>query len=172
PEHWTWKHEALLQDNVSKSVKKAIAFTTMPWVVGRAIVVDGKGKMVVLKGGRGANKGIYMTPGGILSYGETSQETALRECLEEAGLESEVVKFLGVNEGLKSDGQQLFVFFYLAKPIAGELKPNMDDSVEAFWMPIKEALEKFDYYAFEFFKKWIKENPNEAKQLIGFSFDY
>ncbi len=171
PDEWLFKKDALLSDKSSKIVKEAIYFTSFTWVVGRAVVVDGKGKMLVLKGGRGINKGNFTTPGGIVVYGETTQETALRECIEECGLKIEIIKLLGILDGLDKIGMQRVTFVYLCKPISGKLSPNMDDVVEAKWMPIKDALEKFSYYSFNVFKNWIQVNPKEAKKLTGFNFE-
>lgn len=58
------------------------------------VVIDGK--MVLIKRGRDPGRGKYALPGGFVEYGERAEDCAVREVLEETGLEAEVLGLLGI----------------------------------------------------------------------------
>lgn len=64
--------------------------------VGVACIILREGRILLIrrKGAHGA--GSWSTPGGHLEYGETPEECAARETLEEVGLEVSRVRFLAV----------------------------------------------------------------------------
>src|SRR5260370_16723778 len=67
-------------------------------------------------------------PKGAVSPGETSEAAALREVLEETGLEAQIVKALDTIEYFFRAGDTLIrkrVDFYLMTHTGGELKPQL-----------------------------------------------
>ena len=62
--------------------------------VGVGILVFKAGKVLLGKRKESHGKGEYASPGGHLEFGESVEETAKRECLEEAGIKIKNIKFL------------------------------------------------------------------------------
>lgn len=64
------------------------------------LAVDGivllEGKLVAVRRRYDPFRGQYALPGGIVEYGETMEEAAVREVREETGLETDIVSLLGV----------------------------------------------------------------------------
>jgi len=59
------------------------------------VIVDGKGRMVVLVRGNEPGKGQWDLPGGFVGPGDTAEEAIRREVREEIGLEVTVTRYLG-----------------------------------------------------------------------------
>jgi len=64
--------------------------------VGAGVVVDHEGQYLLVQMNYGSYKGHWILPGGMVEYGETPKEAAARECLEETGVEVEVLKLISV----------------------------------------------------------------------------
>lgn len=62
--------------------------------VGIGILVFKDGKVLLGKRKESHGKGEYASPGGHLEFGESVEQTAKRECLEEAGIKIKNIKFL------------------------------------------------------------------------------
>ena len=54
--------------------------------IGTSVYAQRNGQILILKRALGAAKGAWSIPGGVLEEGETTEECALRELLEETGL--------------------------------------------------------------------------------------
>lgn len=69
----------------------------------------------------------WALPGGIVEYGETVEEAALREAKEETGLNVKLKFLIGVYSNPDRDprGHYITVVYY-ADAISGELKPATD----------------------------------------------
>ena len=68
---------------------------------------------------------VWMVPGGSIEEGESSAQAAVREVLEETGLEIETGGLIWHVEEVSERGQR-FVNFFRAKVTGGELKLGMD----------------------------------------------
>jgi 8-oxo-dGTP diphosphatase len=86
-------------------------------------------------------------PGGTLDFGESLTHCAVREVLEETGLQIRVTGLIGTYTDphiliAYSDGEvrQEFTFVYAAETESGVLKID-DESKEAAWVPLKSAVE-------------------------------
>ncbi len=77
--------------------------------------------------------GIYALPGGFLEEGETLEECAVREAMEETGLRCEVVELLGVSSGPDRDPRgRTISAVYVLKPVSKtEILQAGDDAAEA-----------------------------------------
>ena len=120
--------------------------------LGVYVIKDGKFLMGERIGSHGANT--YCPPGGHLELGETWEECAKREVLEETGLEVTNLRFLGVtNDIYKEDGKHHVTIAMLADYISGEPKimephkckewiwVDLDTLPENLFMPIQNLIQ-------------------------------
>ena len=87
-------------------------------------------------------------PKGAVSEGETSEQAALREVLEETGLHAEIVKPLDTIEYFFRAGDTLIrkrVDFYLMRYLAGELTPQLSEVDDVEWVELSEAIERASF---------------------------
>ena len=87
-------------------------------------------------------------PKGAVSEGETSEQAALREVLEETGLQAEIVKPLDTIEYFFRAGDTLIrkrVDFYLMRYLAGELTPQLSEVDDVEWVELSEAIERASF---------------------------
>ncbi len=96
--------------------------------VGVIIIRDGKFLIGKRKGGHGENT--YGTCGGHLEFGETLEECATREVLEETGLKVKSLKFLCLNNIIEY-GHHYVDIDFLAE-VKGEPKVMEPDRVESW----------------------------------------
>jgi 8-oxo-dGTP diphosphatase len=95
------------------------------------VTVDGivlvDGKLVCVRRGREPFKGRLALPGGFVEYGETVEEAVMREVREETGLETRVVRLVGVYSDPARDprGHTVGVVFVL-EPAGGKLRAGDD----------------------------------------------
>ena len=87
-------------------------------------------------------------PKGAVSQGETSEQAALREVLEETGLHAEIVKPLDTIEYYFRAGDTLIhkrVDFYLMRYIAGELTPQLSEVDDVEWVELNASLQRASF---------------------------
>jgi ADP-ribose pyrophosphatase len=107
-------------------------------VVGVGAVVIRDGKILLVQRGVAPSKGLWAIPGGALDLGETLQQAAQREILEETGvtiLAREPIYAFDFFERTDS-GRIRFHFVIVdvaADYISGEVK-GADDAVDARWL--------------------------------------
>ena len=89
----------------------------------------------------------WTMPGGTLDFGESLTHCAIREALEETGLQIRITGLIGTYTDphiliAYSDGEvrQEFTFVYAAEIESGELKID-NESKEALWVPPMSAVE-------------------------------
>ncbi|WP_099158235.1 NUDIX hydrolase [Virgibacillus ndiopensis] len=96
------------------------------------IVLNNQNEILLIKGPR---RGWEM-PGGQVEEGESLKDAAIRETMEESGIEIEVQKFCGVFQNVKGS---ICNTLFLCKAIGGELTTS-PESLEVGFFPINEAL--------------------------------
>src|SRR5438132_3667572 len=87
-------------------------------------------------------------PKGAVAAGETSEQAALREVLEETGLQARIVKPLDTIEYFFRAGDTLIrkrVDFYLMMYVTGELTPQLSEVDDVEWVPLSEAIQRASF---------------------------
>ena len=109
----------------------------------------------------------WQLPKGLVDKGESTEQAAIRELLEEAGIDTEIVTRIDKVEYWyfwKENGQRIryhkFVYFYLLRYKAGDVRDHDHEVNEARWLDIDAAIEML---AFDSEKKIMEK----AKELIG-----
>jgi 8-oxo-dGTP diphosphatase len=123
------------------------------------IVLNEQNEILLIKGPR---RGWEM-PGGQVEEGESLKDAAIRETLEESGIEVEIIKFCGVFQNVNAS---ICNTLFLARPIGG--KPTTSaESLEVGFFPIEKAL---DMVTWKNFKQRIEYCLDEKLQpfLIEF----
>ncbi|HZP63603.1 MAG TPA: NUDIX hydrolase [Terriglobales bacterium] len=95
-----------------------------------AIVIEGD-RVLLVKRGHPPLLGAWSIPGGVLEVGETLREAAVREAMEETGLQVEPSTLLGVYDRVLRDHRQRTLYHYvlidfLCRRIMGEPRAGGD----------------------------------------------
>jgi 8-oxo-dGTP pyrophosphatase MutT (NUDIX family) len=94
------------------------------------------------------NKSRWGLPKGAVTAGETSEAAALREVLEETGLQARIVKPLDTIEYHFRAGDTLIqktVDFYLMDYVGGELEPQLSEVDAVEWVELSAALRRASF---------------------------
>lgn len=95
------------------------------WTGGvRVIVFDECNRILMVRQDH-PERTVWMVPGGGIEEGENSAQAAVREVLEETGLEVEILGLIWHVEEVSDRGQR-FVNFFKARVAGGELKLGAD----------------------------------------------
>ncbi|PKN10621.1 MAG: NUDIX hydrolase [Deltaproteobacteria bacterium HGW-Deltaproteobacteria-7] len=142
------------------SSQSSNAYPVVPRVGVGAITVK-EGKILLVKRGIEPSKGLWAIPGGTLKLGETLQECAAREILEETGIKIKVGECIYVFDFIELDKKKKIKFHFViadfaADYISGEPQ-GADDALEARWL---SRLELRDLP--------VAENTLAALRTVGF----
>ena len=103
----------------------------------------------------------WQLPKGLVDKGESTEDTAVREVREEAGIETALVERLDKVEYWyfwNEDGERVryhkFVYFYLLRYKAGDVSNHDHEVNEARWFNIDEAI---SVLAFDSEKKMVEK---------------
>jgi 8-oxo-dGTP diphosphatase len=97
-------------------MKKSIVLTTDP------IIITDDEKVILIKRNFDPYKNHWAFPGGIVEYGETVENAAIREAKEETGLDVKIEKLIGVYSDPKRDPRGHFVSVcFLSRIVGGKL---------------------------------------------------
>ena len=95
------------------------------WTGGvRVVIPDGDNRILMVKQSH-PERDVWMVPGGRIEADENAEQAAVREVLEETGLNVKIVGLLWHVEEVSERGQR-FVNIFLAKPIEGRLHLGTD----------------------------------------------
>lgn len=114
------------------------------------VVVDGKGKILLVKRSVEPKKGFWCLPGGFMELGETPEQAALRELKEETGLSGKIDMLLGVTSNPSAQYDTVLMAGYFVKDYSGTPEAGDDASDLGFFDP-----EELPEIAFESHKKFI-----------------
>lgn len=109
----------------------------------------------------------WQLPKGLVDKGESTEDAAVREVREEAGINTEIAARIDKVEYWyfwKEEGQRVryhkFVYFYLLRYKSGDVRNHDHEVNEARWVDIDDAIKML---AFDSEKKIVEK----ARELIG-----
>jgi len=99
--------------------------------VGVGVVIFKEGKVLLGKRKNAHGEGSWSFPGGHLEYGEQVEDCAIREVMEETGLEVKFVKRLDfTNDIFEKEDKHYITLFVLAKIVGGKLENKEPHKLE------------------------------------------
>jgi 8-oxo-dGTP diphosphatase len=110
--------------------------------VGVGAITIKDGKVLLVKRGIEPSNGLWAIPGGTLKLGETLQECAAREILEETGITIKIGDCVYVFDFIEHDNKRKIKFHFVIVDFAADYvsgKPQgADDAMEALWLSSAE----------------------------------
>ncbi|HUW88453.1 MAG TPA: NUDIX hydrolase [Candidatus Paceibacterota bacterium] len=91
---------------------------------------------------------LWSLPKGHIEAGETPEQAALREVMEETGIESEISRALGIIDfWFMAGGKRIHktVHHYLFRELGGILAPQVTEVDEVSWFPLHEIIDRLAY---------------------------
>lgn len=107
----------------------AMAESQRPKVGVGVIIHDGAGNIIMGERAGSHGAGTLQCPGGHQEYGESFADTAIREVLEETGLEVGNVKFLTATNDVFGEGKH-YITIFVTCVIVGEQKVAQVSTIE------------------------------------------
>ncbi len=113
----------------------------------RSAVILIKNESILLAKHSKKNRDYWVIPGGTAEEGETIEETAVREIMEETGLKVKIKKLAFVSEVIdKLPPRHILDFFFEGCIISGRLEKGCDSCLcEVKFMPFEE-LDNLEFY--------------------------
>ena len=143
PEEWAWK-DSLIGDSAVHPVARESVYRTLHRLVSKVIIISEEGKIVMAKVKRGHFVGAWTLPGGYLDYLEHPEQGAVRETLEELGLDIELDGIAPlISENIFTDEGINFVSFTYRSSVNSDdvsFTPKEDEIAEVAWLSKDEAL--------------------------------
>ncbi len=109
------------------------------------VVADDGGRLLL---GRRVDNGLLSVPGGYMEPGETLEEAARRELLEEAGVTAGDLELVAIESGpgqftTYANGDQVYVVavVFLARAIEGDPHPADGELSELVWFAVDDDLD-------------------------------
>lgn len=102
-----------------------------------AIVLDGAGRLLLVRRGTPPGKGLWSLPGGRVEDGETDAQALARELAEETGLDITVGPLVGSVFRPAPDDGVYEIRDYACIAHGGALRPG-DDAEDVRWIPPEE----------------------------------
>lgn len=128
-----------------------------------AVIVEG-GKILLVKRAHEPAIGKWSIPAGFMEWGESPEETTIRELKEETNLEIELDGLFHVYSGDDDPRTRAVLILYFAKASRGSLVAG-DDAAEARWFGVDE-FPTDDKVAFESHRQALAKLRNEYSELF------
>lgn len=117
------------------------------------LVIDSSGRQGLLIGridqkDNARARLLWSLPKGHIEVGETPEQAALREVMEETGIESEISRSLGIIDfWFMAGGKRIHktVHHYLFREVGGILTPQVTEVDEVSWFPLHEIIARLAY---------------------------
>jgi ADP-ribose pyrophosphatase YjhB (NUDIX family) len=81
---------------------------------------------------------VWCLPGGGVEDGESMAEAAIRETKEEAGIDVELTRLVGVYSRIGGMWNDVHAVLFAAKPVGGALKIQPGETIEVRYFPFEE----------------------------------
>jgi ADP-ribose pyrophosphatase YjhB (NUDIX family) len=112
-------------------------------IVGIGAVVIKNDHVLLIRRGKPPRPGSLSLPGGAQRVGETVFEGAVREVMEETGIEAEVLGLIDVVDSMTKDGDGRLQYHYtlvdvVCRWVAGEPQAA-GDAADALWTPLADV---------------------------------
>lgn len=124
--------------NLTNSSNKS--FPQKP-LLGVSACIFNRAKVLLVLGATPPKQGLWSLPGGLVEVGETLQQAAKRELLEETGLGVDILEFAGWIEVIERDDTAIKYHFVIAMFVGqfrhGEIKAG-DDAKDARWFDLAQ----------------------------------
>lgn len=130
------------------------------------IIIEHPEGVVLVK--RAKEPRLWALPGGFCEYGESLEDAARREALEETGLEVELLELLYTYSNPKRDPRQHNIStVFIARPVGGELRAGDDAEAVKVFPPGEFPPLAFDHSTIlEDYLRW-KETGQRPKPPRG-----
>ena len=112
---------------------------------GQVLLVQTKSYRAYHKNG---NSRYWGFPKGHIEKGQTTKEAALREVIEEGGVEAEIIEKIDDSKYMYiREGEKIFkvVIFFLMKYISGDIKDHDTEVEDVGWFIPEEVMEKLSF---------------------------
>ena len=114
-------------------------------VVGVGGLVLNSGRILLVKRAYPPGRGKWSIPGGHVELGETLYQAAVRETLEETGIETRPLGVVNVDDAIKTDERGVRYHYVLITVLLQPLDPNAQprpggDAEDARYYNLQEAL--------------------------------
>jgi len=111
-----------------------------------AVILMKNQQIVLVRRKYQPRKGKWSLPAGFMEYGETTEQTAIREAKEETNLKIRVKELFGVFPGFDDPRIHVVVIVYWGEIVNGQLKPG-DDAAEVRFFPLTKLPEDIAFTA-------------------------
>lgn len=153
PQNSPASDEGALRNTEKSRFPKPLYAKRVDEVSAGGLVVDSTGKLGLLIGRRDLKDAtgkriLWSLPKGHIEEGESPEEAALREVAEETGIQSAIVKSLGVIDfWFMAGGKRIHktVHHFLFRESGGLLAAQESEVDEVAWFPLSQIIEKLAY---------------------------
>ena len=123
------------------------------------VILQRKDSIVLVRRRFEPQVGLWGLPAGFMEYGESPEETAIRETLEETGLRIAIDRLHGAYRGGGYHGARVVLIIYRGRILGGRLRPG-DDADEVRWF----ALDALPDLAFRSHRTALREYHQELRR--------
>src|SRR5436305_5227520 len=122
----------VLLDEWMKMIGDGVAGYVTPKVAVGAVVGNDKDEILLVQR---ADSGIWLYPTGWADIGYSASEVAVKEVREETGIECEVVRFIGVLDGLRLGFTRvpMYLLVFHCRAVGGELERHPLECADVGW---------------------------------------
>ncbi len=111
-----------------------------------AVILMDNSQIVLVKRKYEPRKGLWSLPAGFMEFGETTEQTAIRESKEETNLDIKLTELFGVFPGFDDPRVHVVIIVYRGEIVNGQIKPG-DDAEEVKFFPLDELPEDIAFTA-------------------------
>ncbi|WP_233569701.1 NUDIX domain-containing protein [Falsibacillus albus] len=136
------------------------------WLAVSGLVIDEKGRWLVVKKRYGGLKGKWSLPAGFVDENETADEAVLREVFEETGVRARVKGLIGLRTGVINHeiSDNMLLFSLAPSEGSDEVSVQEKELFEVRWMQPQELLANPD--ASVIIHKLIQDDRGSSIEMI------